>query len=77
MNKATERINHPPHYCAGKIEVITVIEDWQLGYHLGNALKYIARYKHKHRRKEKQLEDIQKAIWFLQRFIAVEQKGTN
>lgn len=36
-------VNHPPHYTDGKIEVIGFIEDKNLGFHLGNAVKYIAR----------------------------------
>jgi len=34
---AKEVVNHPAHYNVGKIEVIDAIEDWQLGFHLGNA----------------------------------------
>ncbi len=64
-----DKINHPPHYTQGKFETVQVIEDWELGYHLGNALKYISRYKHKHKTKTKQLEDLRKAIWFIERKI--------
>jgi hypothetical protein len=60
-----ERINHPAHYNVGKIEVIEVIEDWGLNFCLGNAVKYIARARHKGR----QLEDLQKAHWYLDREI--------
>ena len=42
-----DTVNHPQHYNVGKHEVIDVIEDWGLGFHLGNALKYIARAGHK------------------------------
>lgn len=31
----------------GKIEVIDAIEEWKLGFSLGNAIKYIARAEHK------------------------------
>jgi hypothetical protein len=58
-------VNHPSHYTFGSIEVITVIEDWDLGYHLGNAVKYIARAPHKGNR----LEDLEKARWYLTREI--------
>lgn len=62
-----EKINHPPHYTAGRsIEPIDVIEDWNLGYHLGNALKYISRAG----RKEEMTTDILKAIWYLKRYIS-------
>ena len=33
----------PGHYTLTKIEPISVIEAWHLGFHLGNAVKYIAR----------------------------------
>lgn len=61
--RAGDNVNHPAHYNAGKIEVIEFIEDQKLGYHLGNAVKYIARAKHKGR----EAEDLEKAIWYLRR----------
>jgi hypothetical protein len=67
---AKETVNHPAHYNVGKIEVIDAIEDWQLGFHLGNAVKYIARAQHK----ENEEEDIKKAIWYLNRFIELKSK---
>jgi hypothetical protein len=60
-----ERINHPTHYHPGPYEAIKVIEAWDLGFHLGNAVKYIARAG----RKGDVLEDIQKARWYLDRLI--------
>lgn len=57
-------VNQPPHYTHGAIETIDVIEDWQLGFHLGNCIKYISRAKHKGNEKL----DIDKAIWYLQRY---------
>lgn len=61
-------VNHPAHYTSGKYEVIDVIEDWKLPYHLGNAVKYIARAGKKDPNKE--LEDLRKASWYLNRYIA-------
>lgn len=61
-------VNHPPHYANGKIEVIDFIEDKQLGFHLGNAVKYIARAGKKD--PEKTNEDLQKAIWYINRYIS-------
>jgi len=61
---AADLINHPPHYCTGKIEVIDYIEDQKLGYHLGNAVKYISRCQHK----GTLTQDIDKAIWYLKRY---------
>jgi len=61
----SEYINHPDHYNQGDIEVIDVIEDWNLGFHLGNAIKYIARAEHKGNTKQ----DLEKAKWYIQRYI--------
>lgn len=58
-------VSHPSHYNTGKIEVIDVIEDWHLDFHLGNAVKYIARCNYK----DNKIEDLRKAIWYLQRVI--------
>jgi hypothetical protein len=60
-----ELVNHPPHYVQGKFEVIDVIEDWKLDFHLGNAVKYIARAEYK----KDLLGDLQKAQWYLDRKI--------
>ena len=65
MNK--EMINHPAHYNKGKFEAIEVIEDWQLGFNLGNTVKYISRAGHKD--KSKTVEDLKKALWYLEREI--------
>ena len=59
-------INHPQHYTFGSLEVIDAIEAWQLGFHLGNVVKYVARAAHKGR----YLEDLKKARWYLEREIA-------
>lgn len=60
----SDEINHPAHYAEGRRhEPIDVIEDWQLGYHLGCALKYISRAG----RKGDAATDLKKAIWYLQR----------
>lgn len=62
----TDIINHPPHYTATAIEPIDVIEAWNLGFCLGNAVKYIARHEHK----GSTLADLKKARWYLDRHIA-------
>lgn len=64
MNDA---VNHPAHYTDGKIEVIDFIEDKKLGYHLGNVVKYVCRAGKKD--PEKEIEDLQKAEWYLHRKI--------
>jgi hypothetical protein len=60
-----EAVNSPKHYTSGKYEVIDVIEDWDLNFRLANTVKYIARHKHK----GKPLEDLEKALWYLQREV--------
>ena len=42
-SEKNENVDHPSHYTDGKIEVIDFIEDKNLGFHLGNAIKYISR----------------------------------
>jgi hypothetical protein len=61
-----EKVNHPDHYNAGKIEVIDAIEDWGLDFIEGNVVKYITRAKHK----GNTLGDLRKARWYLDYRIA-------
>ncbi len=58
-------VNSPPHYTEGGIETIDFIEAKRLGYHLGNAVKYISRCQYKGARKT----DVRKAIWYLERYL--------
>ena len=58
-------VDHPKHYNTGRIEVIDAIEDWGLGFGLGNVVKYVARANYK----GKPLEDLKKAQWYLNRAI--------
>jgi hypothetical protein len=60
-------VNHPSHYSYGSIEVIDFIEDKELGFHLGNAIKYICRAGRKD--KSKEIEDLRKAVWYIERYI--------
>ena len=63
-------VNKPAHYIAGrKYEPIDVIEDWELSFQLGNALKYISRAGRKDPRKAR--EDLQKAVFYLERQIDI------
>ena len=61
----SDPVNHPAHYKVGGIETIDFIEAKALGYHLGNAVKYITRADHKGNR----LQDLQKAKWYIDRAI--------
>ena len=55
-----EMIDHPKHYNMGRYEAIDVIEDWNLGFNLGNTIKYISRAGHKD--KDKTIEDLKKHL---------------
>jgi hypothetical protein len=64
-------VNRPAHYAEGrKYEPIAVIEDWKLNYRTGSAVKYISRAG----RKQDAVEDLQKAVFYLQREIDALQK---
>ena len=67
-----DMVNHPQHYkTESGLEAIDVIEaftDGLQGYEAvetGNVLKYICRWK-----KKNDLEDLKKALWYLNRLIS-------
>ncbi len=64
-----ESVNHPDHYGGADnvYEAIKVIDAWSLGFALGNTVKYISRAGKKDQSKE--LEDLKKALWYLQHHI--------
>lgn len=70
-----DAVNRPSHYTDGKIEVIDFIEDKGLDFCLGNAVKYIARAGKKD--PEKEIEDLQKAIWYINRRIQELEQESN
>lgn len=51
---------NPSHYASHKVAPIDLIESYDLGFNLGNSVKYIARHKEKNGR-----EDLLKALWYL------------
>ena len=65
---AEDTVNHPSHYNYGDIEVIDFIEQVtkhynpNVAYHIGNAIKYLARSPHKNGK-----EDVAKAKWYVER----------
>lgn len=67
MINEEEKVNHPRHYAFTLFEPIAVIEAWDLGFHLGNTVKYIARAGRKPG--SDKLEDLKKARWYLDRYI--------
>lgn len=64
-NMSDNSVENPSHYNSGKIEVIDFIEDQNLNFHLGNAVKYISRAGKKDPKKFR--EDLEKAVWYLNR----------
>lgn len=69
----SEAVNHPAHYggADNPYEAIKVIEAWDLGFCLGNTVKYISRAG----KKDSRLQDLEKAQWYLQREIENERNA--
>lgn len=66
-----EQVNHPSHYGGqnNPYEAIKVIHAWDLGFDLGNTVKYISRAGKKDPNKE--IEDLEKAEFYLKARINV------
>lgn len=66
-----EQVNHPSHYGGqnNPYEAIKVIHAWDLGFDLGNTVKYISRAGKKDPNKE--IEDLEKAEFYLKSRINV------
>ena len=68
-----DNVNHPEHYKKNGIECIDIIQ-FILGetgakfFCLGNVIKYIFRYP-----KKNGVEDLKKALWYLDRLIRLEE----
>lgn len=61
-----DMVNHPVHYTShpSGVEVIEITE--HMGFCLGNAIKYILRSE----LKGNQVQDLKKAIWYINREIS-------
>lgn len=68
--KKNDPVTRPAHYTFGTIEPLDAIEDWNLDMHEGNALMYIVRGPYKGSR----VQDLKKAIFMLERKVALLQK---
>ena len=68
-NDKPELVNHPDHYQGNKFEVIDIIEDYELNFTLGSAVKYILRAG----KKDDKNTDLKKAIWMLERELEEEE----
>lgn len=80
-NKTSDdKVNHPSHYTWLKdlcgIEVIDITR--HMDFNLGNSIKYILRSGHKKEEgytdKQKTIEDLKKAMWYLNDEISMLQK---
>lgn len=66
-----EQVNHPAHYNQSGVECIDAIDaaveglDPREAFCVGTAIKYLWRFKHK----GKPVEDLQKAMWYINRLI--------
>lgn len=67
----SDNVNHPPHYKGhpSGVECIDITE--HMNFCLGNAIKYIWRAD----LKGKSIEDLRKAIWYIEREIQHRSKG--
>lgn len=71
----SDNVNHPSHYETGKFECIDVMLETQgktavLDFCMCNAFKYLYRHKYKNG-----TEDIKKAIWYLNKYIELEEES--
>lgn len=69
----SSNVENPKYYCGKHLQAIDVIEDFNLNFNLGNAIKYILRFG----KKENGFEDLEKAVWYLEReqFKTIENGG--
>lgn len=69
--KSNDPVNHPKHYTdhPSGIECIQITE--HMNFCLGNAIKYIWRAGLK---SDNKVQDLEKAVWYIQREIAKESK---
>ena len=68
-------VNHPSHYCDGGIETLDFILAKRLDFLLGQVVKYVSRAGKKDPAKE--LEDLQKARFYLDRKIETMKERDN
>lgn len=62
-----DMVNSPQHYQSdGGIEAIDVIESFNLGFNLGNAIKYVLRADNKGNKKQ----DLEKSLWYINRELS-------
>ena len=69
-----EYVNHPKHYNQGGIELVKIVDAYQLGFYEGNIVKYIIRSGKKPGNNK--LQDLKKAQWYLNYLIGLLEKDS-
>ena len=64
-DRPNDVVDHPHHYQGDGMESIDVIEAFDLDFCLGNTVKYVLRAG----KKDDEIQDLRKAIWYLNRRI--------
>ena len=72
-----DKVTQPPHYFRFKIEPITFIMQNDIPYAEGNAIKYICRWRFKHKTKEAQIEDLKKAKQYIDLILEHEENKSD
>lgn len=66
----SDPVNHPVHYCQGRIEVADFIDDQELDWKEASIIQYVCRW-----RRKNGVEDLKKARWYLDRLISQNESG--
>ena len=63
--------SHPRHFGDAKLRIEDVVDDWDLGFYDGNAIKCILRAKFG----DQEIQDIEKALEYLRRHLRVRKEA--
>ena len=72
-----DKVKQPPHYFRFKIEPITFIMQNDIPYAEGNAIKYLCRWRFKHKTKEEQIEDLKTAKQYIDLILEHEENKSD
>ena len=70
-----EYVDHPKHYNQGGIELVNIVDSYQLGFYEGNIVKYMIRSGKKPGNSK--LQDLKKAQWYLNYLIRLLEKNSD
>ena len=67
LKEEKDAVNHPSHYGGenNPLEVINIIEHYDLNFNLGNVIKYCLRAG----KKDELIQELKKAQWYINREI--------